>query len=310
MDQSPLQATFQKKYDEFIADLRGSFPEIELELAGAAAIKPPLSLQRYYKEVAGKHTEMTPELRCPGIILPGVSLEPSMWGTVSEKTKRAIYEYLSILDLCSIYDVGADNIENEGKFKEWAEKITSQWRSRLDGVDFNSLGEKFKTMFGAGGAIPQLPEKFLKGKLAKLAEDMVREFKPEDFGLRPEDLAEVERDPTRAFEILMKASGSNPDLLQKAMTRVGKKLQDKIQRGQLRPEELAAEAEELMNEFTSHPAVAEMMKSFKSAFSFEDPAAARAAGRDDQARLSIARNRLRAKLEARKAAAAAADKKK
>ena len=86
MDQSPLQATFQKKYDEFIADLRGSFPEIELELAGAAAIKPPLSLQRYYKEVAGKHTEMTPELRCPGIILPGVSLEPSMWGTVSEKT--------------------------------------------------------------------------------------------------------------------------------------------------------------------------------------------------------------------------------
>ena len=65
-----------------------------------------------------------------------------------------------------------------------------------------------------------------------------------------------------------------------------------------------------MNEFKSHPAFAEMMKSFKSAFSFEDPAAARAAGRDDQARLSIARNRLRAKLEARKAAAAAADKKK
>ena len=90
--------------------------------------------------------------------------------------------------------------------------------------------------------MPKLPEKFLKGKLAKLAEDLVREFKPEDFGLRPEDLAAVEKDPTRAFEILMQASGSNPEMLQKAMMRVGKRLQEKVQRGELKPEELAAEA--------------------------------------------------------------------
>ena len=307
MNQSPLQTTFQKKYLEFIADLRTTFPEIELELSVAAGIQIPISIQRYYKEVAGKHAELTPELKCPGIILPGLSIEPSMWGTVSEKSKRAIYDYLGILDLCCTYENGADSIENEGKFKEWAEKITSQWRSRLDGVDFNSLGEKFKDLFGAGGAIPKLPEKFLKGKLARLAEDMVKEFKPEDFGLRPEDLAEVGRDPTRAFEILMKASAVKPDMLQKAMTRVSKKLQEKIQKGQLRPEELAAEAEELMNEFQSHPAFAEMMRSFKSAFSFEDPDAARASGRDNQARLSIVQKRLRAKLAAKKAAAAAAN---
>lgn len=309
MDQSPLQATFQKKYLEFIADLRTTFPEIELELAVAAGIQVPISIQRYYKEVSSKHAELTPELKCPGMILPGLRIEESMWVTVSQKSKRAVYEYLNILDLCCMYDIGSDNIENEGKFKEWAEKVTSQWRSRLDGVDFKSLGEKFKDMFGAGGAIPKLPEKFLKGKLAKLAEDMVKEFKPEDFGLRPEDLAEVERDPTRAFEILMKAAAVKPDMLQKAMTRVSKKLQDKIQKGQLRPEELAAEAEELMEEFKSHPAFSEMMKSFKSAFSFEDPDAARASGRDNQARLSIVKERLRAKLAARNAAKAAAEKK-
>ena len=114
---------------------------------------------------------------------------------------------------------------------------------------------------------------------ALFAEDMVREFKPEDFGLRPEDLAQVEKDPSRAFEILMKATSTNPAMLQTAMTRVGKKLQTKIQRGELKPEELAAEAEELMNEFQTHPAFAEMMKAFKSAFSFEDPAAARASWR-------------------------------
>ena len=147
--------------------------------------------------------------------------------------------------------------------------------------------------------MPQLPEKFLKGKLAKLAEDMVKEFNPEDFGLRPEDLAQVEKDPSRAFEILMKATSTNPAMLQTAMTRVGKKLQTKIQRGELKPEELAAEAEELMNEFQTHPAFAEMMKAFKSAFSFENPAAARASGREDQARLNLVRERLRAKLAAK-----------
>ena len=301
METSGLQMTFQKKYDEFVADLRNTFPELEAQLSAAAAIPTTEKSKKYYAEVVSKHKEPGTELQCPGVVLPGVLLTAGMWGTVSNKTKHAVYEYLAILDLCSMYENGMDNVENEGKFKAWAEKVTGQWRSRLDRVDFDSLGEKFKSLFGAGGALPQLPEKFLKGKLARLAEDMVREFKPEDFGLRPEDLAAVEKDPTRAFEILMQASASNPDMLQKAMARVGKKLQDKIQRGHLRPEELAAEAEELMKEFQEHPAFAEMMKAFKSAFSFEDPEAARASGRDEQGRLSVVRNRLRAKLEAKKA---------
>jgi hypothetical protein len=115
-------------------------------------------------------------------------------------------------------------------------------------------------------------------------------------------LAEVEKDPTRAFEILMKASSSNPNLLQTAMMRVGKKLQKKIQNGSLRPQDLAAEAEELMKEFQSNPAFVQMMESFRSAFSFEDPAAARASGRDDLSRLSAVKKRLREKLAAKQAA--------
>jgi hypothetical protein len=118
----------------------------------------------------------------------------------------------------------------------------------------------------------------------------------------------VERDPARAFEILMQASTANPAILQNAMMRVGKRLQTKIQRGELRPEELAAEAEELMKEFQSNPAFTEMMESFRKAFSFEDPAAARAVGRDDRSRLAQTQARLRKKLEERRAAKAAAEK--
>ena len=289
-----MEVTFQKKYDEFAADLKGTFPEIDLELACAAALKAPESINRYYKEVYGKHAKMTPDTVCPGIVLPGVAIEPSMWATVSDKTRQTIYEYLSILDLCAAYEKGLGSND-----KDWAEEIMNQWKGRLDQVDIKSLAEKFKDMFGGSGGMPKLPEKFLKGKLAKLAEDMVKEFNPEDFGLRPEDLAQVEKEPSRAFEILMKATSTNPTMLQTAMTRVGKKLQTKIQRGELKPEELAAEAEELMNEFQTHPAFAEMMKAFKSAFSFENPAAARASGREDQARLNLVRERLRAKLAAK-----------
>jgi hypothetical protein len=299
---SPLSATFAKKYDEFIADLRGAFPEIELELAVAGALSESEKMNQYHAKVYKKHGKAGEDLACPGPILPGVQIEPSLWATVSKKTKESVYQYLSILDLCVVYERGMGDIYNDPSLKEWADNVTKDWRSKLDRIDFDSLADKFKDMFGSGGAIPALPEKFLKGKLAKLAEDLVREFKPEDFGLRPEDLERVEKDPTRAFEILLQAASSRPELLQKAMERVGKKLQDKMQKGQLKPEELAAEAEELMNEFKSHPAFAEMMKSFKNAFSFEDPDLARAAGKDDKSRLAMVKNRLRAKLEAKKAA--------
>jgi hypothetical protein len=266
-------------------------------LAEAAALKGEEAMKQYAKKVLPNHYKMSDRMVCPGIVLPGVTIPDDLWDAVGTTTKRAVYDYLSILDLSAIYSGDGD-----GMSKEWAENVMKNWRGRMDAIDFDSLAEKFKTMFGGeGGALPKLPEKFLKGKLAKLAEDIVREFKPEDFGLRPEDLEAVERDPTRAFEILMQASTSNPSLLQRAMMRVGKKLQEKIQRGELRPQDLASEAEELMKEFQSNPAFVEMMESFRSAFSFEDPDAARAAGKDDLGRLAQVRNRLREKLKKKQA---------
>jgi hypothetical protein len=170
-------------------------------------------------------------------------------------------------------------------------------------LDFENLSQTFFKAFGTKGEnLPPLPEKFLKGKLARLAEDMVKEFSPTDFGLTPEDIEACERDPSRAFEILMKGSLGNSQMIQKAMARVAKKLQDKVARGELKPQELVAEAEELIKEFQSHPAFVELMESFRSAFNFDDDLeTAQAAGRDNEGRLAIARARLRKKLDAKKA---------
>ena len=296
-----LKTQFLKKYDEFVSDLQGAFPELATELKAAAALTSDERSKGYKAHVFRKHTVPKADMQCPGPVLPGVVLTEVLWKEAGDITKKAVYEYLSILDLCAIYDSDFADLSGEAFDREWAEKAMKDWRSRMSGVDFKSLSDKFMGLFGSGStSLPPLPERFLKGKLAKLAEDMVKEFNPEDFGISPADLAAIEKDPTRAFEILMQASGADPSILQKAMGRVAKKLQEKVASGQLKPQELAAEAEEMMKEFQGNPAFTEMMESFRSAFSFEDPEMARAAGRDGESRLSAVQMRLRKKLEERK----------
>jgi type II secretory pathway component PulF len=94
-------------------------------------------------------------------------------------------------------------------------------------------------------------------------------------------------------------------MLQKTIAKIGKRLQQKIMSGAIRPQEIAREAEELMKEFSTNSSFVEMMESLKSAFGMEDMDMARAAGKESSARLATVRDRLRKKLEKRQAAQAA-----
>jgi hypothetical protein len=292
-----MTSMFGRKYLEFCDDLLGACPEYTTEIAAAKALAPKDQEAQYIEWVMEK--TMRPELKNPEMVLPGVEISDAVWTALSVKSKKAILDYLRILDLMC-FSAHTD-LSGMGMNQEFVDEILKEWRGRLDRMDFKDLSDKFGTLFGAAsGTLPPLPERFLKGKMAKLAEDMVKEFKPEDFGLTPEDIAACEKDPTRAFEILIGASTQKSENLQKVMVRVAKKLQAKMQSGEFRPQELAAEAEELMKEFQSHPAFVEMMGSFRDAFSFREPESARAAGRDGENRLSTVQARLRKKLEERK----------
>ncbi len=294
------ESIFFKKYSEFCDDLAGACPEYAEQIATAKGLDTDDRAKQYVVEVLNvKERDLAGN---PGTVLPGVKIEDGVWEALSAGSRRAILDYLRILDLSAVY-MHVDVSGVEQVTQEWVDSILREWRGKLDRVDFNSISDKFMNMFGnAGTNLPPLPEKFLKGKMAKLAEDMVREFKPEDFGLTAEEIAACETDPTRAFEILMEASTKNPERLQGVMMRVAKKLQSKMQSGEFKPQELAAEAEELMKEFQTHPAFVEMMDSFRSMFSFEEPEAARRSGHDGEGRLAIARARLRKKMDAKKAA--------
>lgn len=206
------------------------------------------------------------------------------------------------------------------------EDAMNEMKKKMEGVDFQDIIKKFMRFMnpgadaaaaGAGAdakgmpgiegmfanGFPKLPERFLKGHLARLSQEIVKDITPGDLGISPEMIKECEKDPSRAFTLLFSTFSNNPDIIQKTIARIGNRLQHKVQTGVIRPQEIAREAEELMKEFAGNDTFVEMMNGIKSAFGMEDMDMARKAGKEGTARMSIARDRLRKKLDKKKEAA-------
>jgi hypothetical protein len=308
--QPSIEAIFQKKYEEFANDLKDVFPELEVAVESALKLTATERWDQYKACVLtlGGRPDR-PVAACPGMVLPGVVITPELWGGVSQLTKDAIQKYLSILTFSFIMKDGPGTMDlSGGVFKEWADKFLGEWRSKMGRADFDSFAKRMAEMFGPGGQrLPPFPERLKNGKLAKLAEEIVKELKPEEFGLDPEVLRRCEADPSQAFEILMQTTMQNPEKLQNAMKKIIGRLQEKFQRGQFKPQDLVAEAEEMMKEFSENPAFVEMMESMRSTFGFEDLDMARSVGREGSARLNIAQQRLRREMARRSGATAASN---
>ena len=332
MTDSTPDSVFQQKYNEFVEDLLGALPEYTTQIQLAQALPPTERLARFQLEVkAAGMLEQTEDVTNPGTILPEVSISEEVWSTLTEKTKKAIWEHLRILSICAFMEAGADDTAKPA----WMDDVMEQMKKKLDGVDFQDILKKFMKFFkpkdkksgtGAGASasaadagsddessgmpsfeklfengFPKLPEKFLKGQLAKLAQEIVKDITPEDLGISPDVITDCEKDTSRAFHVLFTTFTKNPVLLQKTIAKIGKRLQQKIQSGAIRPQEIASEAEELMKEFSENEGFVEMMEGIKKAFGFEDLGLARKAGKEGSARLSMARERLRKKIEKKKA---------
>jgi hypothetical protein len=298
-----LNQLFQKKYEEFCTDLEGACPELSSQIAVARNLSPEERKTQFIAQV--KASPQRDGSKCPGAVLPGVVLTDTVWSELSDKSQKAIQEYLTLLTMCSLYTEMSFTDLSGGA--EWLNSFLNHWKSKLESADFKGLTERFAKFFesatgGPGGSqMPSLPERFLRGHIARLAEELVREFRPEDFGLSTEQLLECERNPARAFEVLLSVYTTNPQILQNAMKKIANRMQQKFQRGELKPQDLAQEAEEILKECSENPALQGMMESFRDAFgAFADPDVARTQGRDGDARLQLVRERLRKKMEKKK----------
>jgi hypothetical protein len=306
---APLDSIFQAKYEEFAASLVDAFPELE-EVVKSSLSASKADREKMYKMLVmpGAGNPKRDPLETPGMVLPGVFINEATWSSCSEGTKKAINQFLSILTFSIAMKDGKSSNFGFGDeaFKAWADTFMNQWRGKMDRGEFDSFTKRFGDLFGSdGGRLPPFPEKLRKGKLVQLAEEIVRELKPEEFGLDPETIKQCEADPSKAFEVIMNSTMKNPAALQNAMKRIMKRLQDKFQRGEFKPQDLAAEAEEMMKEFSENPAFVDMMDSMRKAFSFEgNMDGAKAAGMEQSVRMNIVKERLRRKAEANAAARA------
>lgn len=302
-----MNSTFLTKYAEFCEDLSLACPELVTEISAAQALPAEQAKQEFKSQVLPFCSPSRDLSQMPEKVLPGVTIPASLWAELSENSRQAIQKHMTLLSFTLLMEEGLPaDLSGNGWTTEWAEKMMGDLKEKMKSVDFAGLSEKFAKFFGAAGmgtnGFPSLPEKFLKGQIAKLAEEIVKEFRIEDFGFTKEQIEEANKDPSKALGMVSEVFTKNPQAFQKTIMGLTKKLQQKVQSGQLRPQELVAEAEELMKTFSENPQFVEMMESFRTAFGMEGHEdELRAAGRDGNARLSIVQQRLRAKLAARKA---------
>lgn len=273
--------SFETTFTQFLAELKETFPEFASEL-DAAKVTPIEETRKIFTSVWRVHTSdivnQKAEIFENGLeLLPGVHMTKKLWSELSANTQAAIWKYLSSLLLLSAaestegWDLSGfqhdleemmkklkeggfgDGLPGLGNMKDMFEKI-SKMADTFGFKDFGDMKDKFK-----------FPERMFKGQLAKIIQELVAEFKPEDFGITP-DLVES-NDPAKVFEILQEIFTQKPEMLAAAAQKIGKKIQAKFQRGEIRREDIIQEAEELMKEVSENEmfsslfgTIGEMMK--------------------------------------------------
>jgi hypothetical protein len=166
-------------------------------------------------------------------------------------------------------------------------------------------------MFGAGvsgemPSLPEIPERLRKGRIAKLAEDMAKQFDPADFGIDPALLRgdNVEEVLRRLAEMYQR----DPTKLIGGAKRVAEKIKKQILGGSLDRDALIAEAKEFVEIFRNHPTFKEAIAKFEGLVGeggLAEMFGAGGGGGDGGAsseRLRAVQERLRKKLAAREAA--------
>jgi hypothetical protein len=157
----------------------------------------------------------------------------------------------------------------------------------------------------SGESLPKMPEKLFKGHIAKIAEELAKDFKPEDFGLSPELLQG--NDPTAVFDYLQEIFTKKPEMLMTGAKKIASRIQDKLRRGEVRREDLVREAEELMGEFKNNPMFSQIFEQLGA--QLRNPGGAGGGDNNGSARRKEVQERLRKKLaEKEKAKREAANK--
>lgn len=310
----------------FCAELRETFPELGSAIDRAAGITPEQFWRMWKGGLAillDRSTEgLFGEVR-KGFLVGAVRLTPALWSECSDATQTAIWRYLRTLVLEAALETSLEGLDGEtlGVLNsiitaERLEKGGSEAEAAAselleEGMShFNPLMEKLKGMMGGfmdlSGLgdfnMPEIPEHLRNGRIARLAEELAKQFKPEEFGIDPQLLEgdSVEDVLKRLAELYQR----DPTMLVTGAKRMADKIRRRVEGGSLDREALIAEAQEFVKLFREHPSFKAAIEKLEGLMGGEGVGAlfggAGGGGGEPSERLRAVRERLRKKMAARK----------
>jgi len=320
---------FEGTLRTFCGELRLTFPELEASIARATTLTAAqfwnswsgnldVLLQRSSEKLFGGRS---------GFLIGPVRLTPALWSELSEKTQGAIWRYLRTLSLEAALAVGIDGLDTEAsatlmailtaeKLEKGGAEAAAETSEMFEESmkHLSPLLERLKSMMGSAGAggfmdlsgftMPEIPERLRNGRIAKLAEEMAKQFDPAEFGLDPTVLKgdNVEEILKRLADIYQR----DPTLLIGGAKKVAERIKKQILGGSLNRDELVAEAQEFITLFKEHPQFKEMIGKFTD---FMGPGglaemfSGSSSNAEPSERRRAVQERLRRKLAARNASA-------
>ncbi len=307
---------FAKGLTEFCEDLRLSFPEMATNIDRVSSMSPADYLKSWRPYLGLLKTKDVQQLfqKRGGSLIGGVSLSKKLWTELSETTHTAIWKHLRSLALEAVVETGLEKLKEEEMttlmeiMMEEKMPMPSEGNSEAGGglfahlkPLFDRLKEFMPTMDVSGAtAFPEIPERLRNGKIAKLAEELTKQFDPTEFGIDPSLLSgdNIEDIITKLSEIFQK----DPTKLMAGAKKMADKIKRKIMDGSIDRKQLVDEAQEFMKLFRENPMFKESLGKMESMMGPGGLASMFGSGSEAEPseRRSTVQERLRKKLAARK----------
>jgi hypothetical protein len=313
-------STFSKTLSSFCAEMRLTFPELGAQIDRVSTVSAEQfwrSWQNNLTILSERNFTKLMEVR-RGILVVPLCLTPALWSEISEATQGAIWRYLRTLILEAVLELNMETIDSEKTGYLMA--ILSEERLEAGGKEAEAetaellesaaghlkpLFERLKGFMGsavdlsglADIPMPEIPERLRNGRIARLAEEMAKQFKPEEFGIDPKLLEgdNVEEILKRLAELYQR----DPTLLMTGAKRVAERIKKQILGGSLNRDELIAEAKEYVELFKNHPLFKEAIEKFQGLGDLGEMFGSGSSGAPSE-RLRAVQERLRRKMAARK----------
>ena len=310
---------FKQVYNQYLAEVGLTFPELE-KACDAALTKSHMDFSKSVAPVlhsiaARDSTIFTKE---GAVVAPGVVVTKKMWSECGKGTQKALWDYLSSLvllaaheqrnsisssdnDFASVFDISGAENDLKKMFKDLGDQFSKQsFNGFFEGIKeaAENLKEKFGPM-GISGEMPKIPERLFKGHIARIAEELAKDFNPEDFGIPPEMLES--NDTGKIFEYLQTVFTQKPELLMQGAKKIANRIQEKLKRGEVKREDLIREAEELMGEFQNNPMFKDIFEQLGATLKGAGGEAfGGGSSSSESERRRVVQERLRKKMEAKK----------